>query len=120
MSLNDHLLTSEIAEKIIKDSPNIYAQPNDDNNFNPLGDYCEEFWDQDHWDKEDFDRMIKKTVKQHFQNVTVYELEGLYNEDTESFRRSLNKNTGSDGVKASFNDGTVHWIAWFPEQIQEV
>lgn len=121
MSVNKITIPSSVIREMLKDVPNIYAQPDNDDEMNPLGDYVEEFWDQDTWSREELDAMRERMFEQHFKNATWSQMEELFGDgdNAEKFRRSLAKHTGWDGVHVTFEqEGTSHWIAWFPEQIR--
>ena len=119
MSLNFLSIPKETIRTVLKKCPKMYHQPTDEDEMNPLGDYLDYFWDKDNWSKAELDRMIDDAVdNKGLKDVYLHELEGFYGEDIELFRREFSAASGWDGVQVNFNDGTSHWVAWFPEQIQ--
>lgn len=120
MSLNDVRLTPEVVSRILRSVPHIYEQ-SDSDEMNPMGDYVEEFWDRDDWSKPEMEAMMDRMAREHFSDAYFPQVESLFGDGENSavFRQSLSEATGWDGVRVDF-DGSSHWIAWFPEQIQVV
>lgn len=113
--------TSEQAETILRRHPDIYRQPNDDEEMNPLGDYSQEFFDKDEWSKEEIDGMISRVAKENFDDTSWSNLEGMFpGGKSAEFRRGVQEATGHDGVVTDFKEEGRNVIAWFPEQVHEV
>ncbi len=109
--------------ELLKTHPDIYVDPKqaeDEDRFNPLGDYVAEYWDKQTWSKPEIDAMIKKVAKEYFDSDSNYVyLENLFGrEHATAFRVKTKEVLGWDGVKVKFEDGLTHWVAWFPEQIR--
>lgn len=120
-SLDHVFFDAEQSEAILRRHPDIYRQPNDEEEMNPLGDYSAEFWDKDEWSKEEIDSMISKVSKEHFDDVQWSHLENVFQGgQTDQFRRGVRDATGHDGVVVDFKEDGHHTIAWFPEQVHEV
>lgn len=120
-SLDHVFFDAEQSEAILRRHPDIYRQPNDEEEMNPLGDYSAEFWDKDEWSKEEIDSMISKVSKEHFDDVQWSHLENVFQGgQTDQFRRGVRDATGHDGVVVDFKEDGQHTIAWFPEQVHEV
>ena len=120
-SLDHVFFDAEQSEAILRRHPDIYRQPNDEEEMNPLGDYSAEFWDKDEWAKEEIDSMISKVSKEHFDDVQWSHLENVFQGgQTDQFRRGVRDATGHDGVVVDFKEDGQHTIAWFPEQVHEV
>lgn len=119
MSLNSQEFTKQQALEILKQHPQAYFQPNDDDEMNPLGDYSPNFWDKDEWTKEELDRMWEEVADEHFENPSWPELEGLYGRDHGSaYLHAVHKATGYDGVIVDFGSDGKHYVSWFPEQMK--
>lgn len=120
-SLDHVFFDAEQSEAILRRHPDIYRQPNDEEEMNPLGDYSAEFWDKEEWSKEEIDSMISKVSKEHFDDVQWSHLENVFQGgQTDQFRRGVRDATGHDGVVVDFKEDGQHTIAWFPEQVHEV
>lgn len=110
--------SAEEAEAILKKHPDIYNQPGDDDNPNPLENYAAEFWDKDEWTHAETDRMIEKVAHEYFNDVPWSHLEGVFEGGkSAAFRRAVRQITGHDGVVTDFGSEGTHYVAWFPEQI---
>ena len=118
----DHIsFDAEQSAAILQRHPNIYRQPDDEDEMNPLGDYCPEFWDKDEWSKDEMDSMISRVAQKYFNGVPWSYLEGVFHGgETDHFRRGVREVTGHDGVVVDFKDEGRHTVAWFPEQIHEI
>ena len=105
---------------ILAHHPDIYAQPNDEERFNPIGDYLPEFWDRETWSKSELDTMRRKMCDEMLDGAEWSSVESVFGKGaaTESFRRGVQQATGKDGVVVDFEDGSRTWVAWFPEQIK--
>lgn len=104
---------------ILKHHPDIYNQPGDEDNWNPLGDYSPDFWDKDDWSREEIDRMVDSVAAEYFSETSWSSLEGVFpGGKSAAFRSAVRDVTGHDGVVADFGEDGTHWVAWFPEQIQ--
>lgn len=120
-SLDHVFFDAKQSEMVLRRHPDIYRQPNDEDEMNPMGDYSPEFWDKDEWSKEEMDAMISKVSGEHFDDVQWSHLENVFDGgQTDSFRRGVKDATGHDGVVVDFKEDGRHTIAWFPEQVHEV
>lgn len=121
-NLSNFILTNEQMKKIVKAHPNAYLQSNTDSDEIPfLGDYAAEFWDKDDWSKEETDKMLDSLVDEYFSYGSYSSMEGLFGEDhSGAFRQAVHEQTGYDGVIVDFGDDVKHYVAWFPEQIQNL
>lgn len=109
------------AAAILRHHPDIYRQPTDEEEMNPLGDYAEEFWERDEWSRAEIDSMIDGVSKRYFAGAPWSQLEGVFPGGTsDRFRRGVREATGYDGVVVDFGDEGRHSIAWFPEQVHDV
>lgn len=119
MSLNDQEFTSAEALSLLKAHPLAYIQPNDDDEMNPLGDYSPNFWDKEEWTQAELDNMWEQVAKEHFQNPSWPEMEGMYGKEYGSaYLHAVHKTTGHDGVIVDFGEDGKHYVAWFPEQMK--
>ena len=117
-SLDHVFFDAQQSAAILRRHPDIYRQPNDEEEMNPLGDYSPEFWDKDEWSKDEIDSMISNVAREHFDDVQWSHLENVFSRgQTDQFRRGVRDVTGHDGVVVDFKDDGQHTIAWFPEQI---
>lgn len=120
-SLDHVYFDARQSETILRRHPDIYRQPTDEDEMNPLGDYSPEFWDKDEWSREEMDAMISKVSKEHFYDVPWSNLESVFpGGQSGEFRRGVQEATGHDGVTVDFKEDGRHTIAWFPEQVHEV
>lgn len=120
-NLDDIHFNAQQSEAILRRHPDIYRQPNDEDEMNPLGDYAAEFWDKDEWSREEMNSMISRVSKDYFNDVPWSNLEGVFpGGHSAEFRRGVQEATGHDGVIADFKEEGRHTIAWFPEQVHEV
>lgn len=120
-SLDHVFFNAKQSEMILRRHPDIYRQPTDEDEMNPLGDYFPEFWDKDEWSKEEIDGMISKASREYFDDVPWSHLENVFSGgQTDQFRRGVRDATGHDGVVVDFKEEGRHTIAWFPEQVHEV
>lgn len=111
--------TAEQSSQILRSHPDIYRQPDDEEEMNPLGDYVPEYWDKDHHSREEMDRMIDSTARQYYDDVPWSHLEGVFpGGKSENFRQAVRDVTGHDGVVTDFGQDGKHYIAWFPDQVQ--
>jgi len=122
-SLMDIEISQNHVVELLKTHPDIYVDPKqaeDEDRFNPLGDYVAEYWDKQEWSKPEIDAMIKKVAKEYFDSPSNYVyLANLFGQDSATaFRVKTKEVLGWDGVKINFEDGLTHWVAWFPEQIR--
>lgn len=118
MSLNHVQIPLKAVKHMMRSVPNIYNQPDNDD-MNPLGDYCEEYWEKDSHTKKELENMMDKVASQYYSDASFTEVENLFNrEGASAFRKSLKEATGWDGVEVKFSDTESHWIAWEPEQIR--
>lgn len=120
MSLVNHHFNQQVAENVIKQHPHIYNQQDDEDNPNPLSDYCPEFWDKETHTKAEMDVMIKSVAKQYFDDPSWVDLESFFGrENGSAFLHAMHKETGHDGVIVDFGkDVGKHYVAWFPEQMK--
>lgn len=120
MSLNDINFTSDVAARILKQHPDAYIQPNEeDGNMSFLGDYSERYWDKETHTPAELNQMIDEVAKQHFSNASWVELENLFGKDNGSaFLHAVKNETGHDGVVVDFGEDGKHYIAWFPNQMK--
>jgi hypothetical protein len=119
MSLNNVFFKNSETEEILKKHPDIYAQPSDEEHFNPLGDYSEKFWEKDTLSKAEIDSIIHEVSESSLSDANFTSLESFFGRDNSTdFRKAVYETTGIDGVEVKFEDSS-HWIAWFPEQIEE-
>lgn len=110
--------TAAQAATILKHHPDIHVQPDDDQRYNPLGDYVSEYWEREHWSDAELDRMAERMAGEYLTDVPFSSVESIFEAgDSAHFRRGVTEATGHDGVVVDCTDGTQHWIAWFPEQI---
>lgn len=107
------------AEEIILLHPDIYCQPDDGDNPNPVGDYLEDFWENDCWTKEELEYLARKMARQYFSPTNMLHLDTLFRDYPTELRHAYHKVLGYDGVKICF-DNQTHYVAWFPEQIKLV
>lgn len=107
------------SEAILKRHPDIYNQPGDEDNPNPLENFVAEFWDKDEWTRPEIDRMIGTVARDYFNDVAWSSVESVFEGGkSDAFRRGVRDVTGHDGVVTDFGAEGTHWVAWFPEQIQ--
>lgn len=119
MSLVNQYFDQKTAENVIRNHPHIYNQQDDEDNPNPLQDYCAEFWDKETHTKEEMDVMIRKVAKEHYSDPSWVDLENFYGrEHGSAFLHAMHKETGHDGVIVDFKDAGKHYVAWFPEQMK--
>lgn len=122
MSLNDVTFSSDVVAKILKQHPQAYRQPTDDDDgeMSFLGDYCEKYWAKDYHTKEEIDKMIDEVAEEHLSEASWVELEVMYGRDYGSaFLHAVSKESGYDGVVVDFGEGeSKHYIAWFPNQMK--
>lgn len=120
-NLDDIHFNAKQSEAILRRHPDIYRQPNDEDEMNPLGDYSAEFWDKEEWSEGEMNSMISKVSKDYFSDASWSNLEGVFpGGHSAEFRYGVQEATGHDGVVADFEDEGRHTIAWFPEQVHEV
>ena len=120
MSLNHVTFTSKQAAAILRQHPDAYIQPDDEEgNMSFLGDYSETYWDKTTHTQAEIEKMIDEVAKQHFSNASWTELESLFGKDHGSaFLHAMHKETGHDGLIVDFGEDGKHYVAWFPEQMK--
>lgn len=120
MSLNNIPFTKEAARRILKQHPNAYLQPSEnDEEMSFLSDYSPNYWDKEEHTKAELDRMIDQVADDYFADAGWTELESVYGKDHGSaFLHAVHEETGHDGVVVDFGDDGKHYIAWFPNQIK--
>lgn len=116
-NLNDYYIPKDQVREIVKNHPDIYNQP-DDENMNPLGDYLHEYWEKDRT-KEEMNKLIDKMVDEYMSDTDFHTLENFFGKDySHNFREGFTAQTGFDGVKVIFEkEEDTFWVAWQPEQI---
>lgn len=122
-SLQDIGVKQADVVELLKRHPDIYLNSQDaedQEKFNPLGDYIAEYWDRPDWSKGEMDSMIKRVAKEYFDSEGNYNyLENFFGQEHgTAFRMAVKDTVGWDGVKVEFEDGLTHWVAWFPEQVK--
>lgn len=122
MSLDGQMyFSAEQSAAILKRHPDIYNQPGDEENPNPLEDYSPEFWDKDDWSKEEIDAMVDSVASDYYDDVQWSSLEATFEGGkSAAFRSAVRDVTGHDGVIADFGEDGTHLVAWFPDQIQVI
>ncbi len=64
------------------------------------------------------DAMIEEAAKSYV-GPTLMSLEGdFFRNESTAFREAVRDILGYDGVTLTFDNGTTHYVAWFPEQIK--
>lgn len=105
---------------ILRRHPRIHAQPDDEDNPNPLGDYDPQYWNRDSWSDAELDAMATQVAHEHFDDAPWSSLEATFDgAETDTFRRAVHDATGHDGVIVDFGDDGTSYVAWFPEQVRD-
>lgn len=126
-NINDAVyFTAAQSAAILRRHPDIRVQPDQaegedgEERYNPLGDFIPEFWDKPRWTAAEFDAMIGKVAREHYDDAPWGYVETMFDRgQTAHFRRAVQEVTGNDGVVVNCTDGSRHWVAWFPEQIHQ-
>jgi len=120
MSMNNMRFSASDAAKILKQHPDIYMQPNnEDGEMSFLGDYAPEYWDKESHTPQELDRMVDKVAREYFSDTGWVELEGVFGKEHGSaFLHAIQKTTGHDGVVVDFGEVGKHYVAWFPDQMK--
>lgn len=119
MSMSEYEFTAKEAEQILLSHPDLYSQPDNEDNPNPLQDYAPEFWDKEEHSEEEMRSMARRVAKEYFSDTGWVEMESFYGrENGSAFVHAVHKTTGHDGVVVDFGDEGKHYIAWFPEQMK--
>lgn len=109
-------MDSRAALAIVSKHPAVRAQPTDEEVFNSLGDYCQEFWSREFHTDEQFDEMIADLASRVGREWSL--VEGFFGRDYGSeFLHAVHEATGHDGVIVDFGpDEGRFFIAWFANQ----
>lgn len=100
------ITTAQIV-KILKQAPNIY-----DIDSTPLGDFI------DVWSAGKVtDAMLRKVATQYVESPFMLANDFFSDYPTE-FRKAMHSVMGIDGVVHQFDNGAMHVVAWFPNQIK--
>jgi len=100
--------TKEQLAGILKKSPGIY-----DVDESSMGDW------HDIWSEGGVQDWMIEDVAEKIMTSDLNALESdFFPEDSGLFRQLVHEATGYDGVVKRFDDGTVHFSAWFPNQIK--
>lgn len=120
MSLNNVFFSKEVAVKVLKQHPNAYLQPSeDDEAMSFLADYAPEYWDKKEHSKAELDHMIETVADEYFSDTSWVELESLYGkEHGQAFLKAISEETGHDGIVVDFGKDGKHYVAWFPNQMK--
>lgn len=119
MSLNNVLFTAEQAKQILKHHPNVYLQPDSEDEMNILGDYAPNYWDKTSHTKEEFDKMIDQVAEEYFSDASWVELENVFGkEHGAQYLQAIHNTTGNDGVVVDFGEDGKHYVAWFNNQMK--
>ena len=126
---NVMLIGYEKTLKLMKQHPAIYNQPDDDEP-NPLGDYIAEFWDKEHWEREELNEMISELVRNSYNDPSWFHVENFFGKYISEFHRAMKDAFGYDGIVVDWSEMDVtigsytrhqkaaqFVIAWFPEQV---
>lgn len=101
-------LTQKQAFDILMKAPNIM-----DAETSPVGDFSPAYWD------EGPTKRVIMGVAKSFVGENLVSLENdFFKDDATAFRQALNDVLGYDGVVQEYENGTKHYIAWFPNQIK--
>lgn len=102
---------------ILHNHPALFHAADDEDAPNPLGDYFEEFWENEPAEGLEFDRFIHRLADEYFDNTNLLLLDVFFGADyATEYREALHEQLGYDGVIVNFKE-EKHVIAWFPEQI---
>lgn len=120
MSLNNVTFTSAQAANILKQHPEAYLQPdNEEGDMSFLGDYAPNYWDKTHHTEAELNQMIDQVSKEYFNDASWVEIENIFGKDHGSaFLHAVHKETGNDGVVVDFGEDGKHYVAWFPTQMK--
>ena len=101
-------LTQKQAFDILMKAPNIM-----DAETSPVGDFSPAYWD------EGPTKRVIMGVAKSFVGENLVSLENdFFKDDATAFRQALNDVLGYDGVVQEYENGTKHYIAWFPNQVK--
>ena len=95
------------AARIIEKMPNIM-----DEEESILGDFIDEYWEAG-----PKKHMIQELARMYDWTLGTLETD-IFRDFPTEFREAVNKVLGYDGVQVNFEDGTKHYVAWFPNQIK--
>ena len=120
---SSYRFSREQLASILAKLPNIDAQPSDadDDIYNPMSDYIDEFWERQEHSPDQMKSMFKRFVQEQAELEPSWStVEGIFGkEHGQEFLRAAADATGHDGVLVDFGEENgSHAIAWFPEQIK--
>lgn len=114
-------VSAEQAHKILRHLPSLYRQKDDEDVYNPLGDFFEDFWDEgDDMKKEDFLPFINRLAYGYFKDNPLKTLDIFFGTYVKELHEGVREAMGYDGVIVKFKNGINHYVAWFPNQIKRV
>lgn len=127
---NSHLghieFTKDQAKKILREHPDLYIQPNEENEIgsgNFLQDYLPEFWDSESHSREGFEKMSDRVIDELPEGALNWiNMESMFGRDNGSaYLRAVEKVTEHDGVIVDLGEehGEII-VAWRPNQIKLV
>ncbi len=101
-------LTLQQSYKIIKKAPGVY-----DPDSSPIGDFV------DIWKAGKVTEGMIREVASNYTGFSLISLESdFFKKNSTAFRQAVYDVTGHDGVIHKYEDGTNHYVAWFPAQIK--
>lgn len=101
-------LTKAQAEAVIRRAPLLR-----DEDDSPMGNW------HDIWGSGGVQDWMIRDVAKHYAGPNLISLEAdWFRGDATAFRHALRDVLGYDGVVMRFDNGTTHWVAWFPEQVK--
>lgn len=115
-------LDGETAYRILLQHPDLYLPQNgpDAEVENPLGDFYEDYWRKKRYSQEEYRHFIRRLAMDYFNPSTFKMLDIFFGRHGKEFRTAMRDVTGHDGVIIKFSNGTIHAVAWFPNQIKAI
>jgi len=105
-------LTANQAFSILSTSSLLHVLPSNNKKTNPLADYFDEF--NTNGPDEDMIYSLSESSCQYIEDLYPF----FEPEEYHKINTGIKEQLGYDGVMLPFNDGTVHLVAWFSEQVE--
>lgn len=115
-------LDGETAYRILLQQPDLYLPQNgpDAEVENPLGDFFEDYWDKKQYTEEEYKQFIRRLAMEYYSPTTFKMLDIFFGRHGKEFHTAMRDVTGHDGVIIRFANGTMHAVAWFPNQVKAI
>lgn len=115
-------MDGETAFRILLRHPDLYLPHTgpDAAEQNPLGDFFPSYWEKPKYTKAEYRQFIHRLAMEYFNPTSFKLLDIFFGRHGKEFRTAVRDATGHDGVIIRFENGAIHAVAWFPNQVKAI